>query len=71
MPCETESEAATHDFSQAAPQSPDASLAHFWKKKDEQNLQMREFPLYHGQRVNVFMTGSHSYQHPWTKQLQG
>lgn len=32
MPCETESEAATHDLSQAAPQSPDASLAHFWKK---------------------------------------
>lgn len=32
MPCETESKAATHDFSQEAPQFPDAYLAHFFKK---------------------------------------
>lgn len=41
------------------------------EKSDEQNLQMRQFTVHHEQRMNLFMTGSHSYLHPWTKQLQG
>lgn len=41
------------------------------EKSDEQNLQMKEFTVYHELRMNIFMTGSHSHLHPWTKQLQG